>query len=204
MYDPTVARLTYRALLGRRRAAILFVLPALLLVIAAAVRMFAGADDQIASDVLGGFAIATIVPLAGVSPGPDPPIPLPTVSRSPLSCSHSSRTARGRSAHGVGAPLRAATELRPTAPAATPSWPRPSADLLVSALVRNSPAEPEALVQGPLLYVSLPGPPAPAPGSPDAEARRIAGPSPVGPNMSCQRSASNTTLPVCPRSPSGP
>ena len=26
MYDPTVARLTYRALLGRRRAAILFVL----------------------------------------------------------------------------------------------------------------------------------------------------------------------------------
>lgn len=69
MYDPTVARLTYRALLGRRRAAILFVLPALLLVIAAAVRMFAGADDQIASDVLGGFAIATMVPLIGVIAG---------------------------------------------------------------------------------------------------------------------------------------
>jgi ABC-2 type transport system permease protein len=31
MYNPTVARLTYRALLGRRRAAILFVLPALLI-----------------------------------------------------------------------------------------------------------------------------------------------------------------------------
>ncbi|MET9915699.1 ABC transporter permease [Streptomyces sp. NPDC059605] len=69
MYDPTVARLTYRALLGRRRAAILFVLPALLLVIAGAVRMFAGADDQIASDVLGGFAIATMVPLIGVIAG---------------------------------------------------------------------------------------------------------------------------------------
>ncbi|NEE20931.1 ABC transporter permease subunit, partial [Streptomyces sp. SID7499] len=59
----------YRALLGRRRAAILFVLPALLLAIAAAVRMFAGADDQIASDVLGGFAIATMVPLIGVIAG---------------------------------------------------------------------------------------------------------------------------------------
>ncbi|WP_316248353.1 ABC transporter permease [Streptomyces sp. sk2.1] len=69
MYDPTVARLTYRALLGRRRAAILFVLPALLLVIAGAVRMFAGADDQVASDVLGGFAIATMVPLIGVIAG---------------------------------------------------------------------------------------------------------------------------------------
>ncbi|MEU0271191.1 ABC transporter permease [Streptomyces sp. NPDC006307] len=69
MYDPTVARLTYRALLGRRRAAILFVLPALLLLIAAAVRTFNGADDQIAADVLGGFALATMVPLIGVIAG---------------------------------------------------------------------------------------------------------------------------------------
>ncbi|MFD5344786.1 ABC transporter permease, partial [Streptomyces anulatus] len=65
MYDPTVARLTYRALLGRRRAAILFVLPALLLVIAAAVRMFAGADDQIARVGLGGFAIPTLGRVSG-------------------------------------------------------------------------------------------------------------------------------------------
>ncbi|WP_030685597.1 ABC transporter permease [Streptomyces globisporus] len=69
MYDPTVARLTYRALLGRRRAAILFLLPALLLVIAAAVRMLNGADDQVASDLLGGFALATMVPLIGVIAG---------------------------------------------------------------------------------------------------------------------------------------
>lgn len=69
MYDPTVARLTYRALLGRRRAAILFVLPALLLVIAGAVRAFSGADDQVAADVLGGFALATMVPLIGVIAG---------------------------------------------------------------------------------------------------------------------------------------
>jgi ABC-2 type transport system permease protein len=69
MYNPTVARLTYRAVLGRRRAAILFVLPGLLLLIAAAVRGFNGADDQVAADVLGGFAIATMVPLIGVIAG---------------------------------------------------------------------------------------------------------------------------------------
>ncbi|GHF93443.1 ABC transporter permease [Streptomyces filamentosus] len=69
MYDPTVARLTYRALLGRRRAAILFLLPGLLLVIAAAVRLLNGADDQTAADLLGGFALATMVPLIGVIAG---------------------------------------------------------------------------------------------------------------------------------------
>ncbi|MCQ6555927.1 ABC transporter permease [Streptomyces sp. C10-9-1] len=69
MYNPTVARLTYRAVLGRRRAAILFVLPALLLLLAAAVRGFHGADDQVAADLLGGFALATMVPLIGVIAG---------------------------------------------------------------------------------------------------------------------------------------
>ncbi|GLF95768.1 ABC transporter permease [Streptomyces yaizuensis] len=69
MYNPTVARLTYRAVLGRRRAAILFILPALLLLIAAAVRFFNGADDQIADAVLGQFALATMVPLIGVIAG---------------------------------------------------------------------------------------------------------------------------------------
>ncbi|MEV0446646.1 ABC transporter permease subunit [Streptomyces sp. NPDC050600] len=69
MYNPTVARLTYRALLGRRRALILFLLPAMLILIAAAVRLFNGADDQVAADVLGGFALATMVPLIGVIAG---------------------------------------------------------------------------------------------------------------------------------------
>ncbi|GAA3373151.1 ABC transporter permease [Streptomyces sannanensis] len=69
MYDPTVARLTYRALLGRRRAAILFGLPALLLAIAIAVRLLTGADDQVAATVLGGFSLATMVPLIGVIAG---------------------------------------------------------------------------------------------------------------------------------------
>ncbi|MFE9766742.1 ABC transporter permease [Streptomyces sp. NPDC005808] len=69
MYDPTVARLTYRALLGRRRALILCALPVLLIVISAAVRGFTGADDQTAADVLGGFALATMVPIIGVIAG---------------------------------------------------------------------------------------------------------------------------------------
>ncbi|MFD5748382.1 ABC transporter permease [Streptomyces sp. NPDC059255] len=69
MYNPTVARLTYRALLGRRRAAILFVLPALLILMAVAVRMINGVDDHVASEVLGGFALATMVPLIGVIAG---------------------------------------------------------------------------------------------------------------------------------------
>ncbi|MDQ0951017.1 ABC-2 type transport system permease protein [Streptomyces phaeochromogenes] len=69
MYDPTVARLTYRGLLGRRRALILGALPLLLIVISVAVRAFTGADDQVASDVLGGFALATMVPIIGVIAG---------------------------------------------------------------------------------------------------------------------------------------
>ncbi|WP_069813689.1 ABC transporter permease subunit [Streptomyces sp. TP-A0874] len=69
MYNTTVARLTYRGLLGRRRALILFALPALLLLIAVAVRLLTGVDDQIASSVLSGFALATMVPLIGVIAG---------------------------------------------------------------------------------------------------------------------------------------
>ncbi|KOV59806.1 membrane protein [Streptomyces sp. NRRL WC-3618] len=69
MYDPTVARLTYRALLGRRRALILGALPLLLIVISVAVRALVGADDQTAADVLGGLALATMVPIIGVIAG---------------------------------------------------------------------------------------------------------------------------------------
>ena len=43
MYDPTVARLTYRALLGRRPALILGALPALLILISVIVRALVGA-----------------------------------------------------------------------------------------------------------------------------------------------------------------
>ncbi|QEV56932.1 ABC transporter permease [Streptomyces platensis] len=69
MFHPTVARLTYRALLGRRRALILFALPALLVLLAVAVRVLAGADDATAGGILGGFALGTMVPLIGVIAG---------------------------------------------------------------------------------------------------------------------------------------
>ncbi|WP_431043211.1 ABC transporter permease subunit [Streptomyces sp. P1-3] len=69
LYHPTVARLTYRALLGRRRALLLAALPALLLVISIAVRALSGADDSTADGILGGFALATMVPLIGVIAG---------------------------------------------------------------------------------------------------------------------------------------
>lgn len=69
VYDPTVARLTWRALLGRRRALILCALPALLLLIAIAVRAFGAADDTVATTLLSGFALAAVVPLVGVIAG---------------------------------------------------------------------------------------------------------------------------------------
>ncbi|MFJ3231310.1 ABC transporter permease [Streptomyces sp. NPDC086787] len=69
MYDPTVARLTYRALLGRRRALILSALPMLLIAISVAVRAMTGADDQSAANLLGGLALATMVPIIGVIAG---------------------------------------------------------------------------------------------------------------------------------------
>ncbi len=69
VWNGTVARLTYRALLGRRRALFLFALPILLLVMAAAVRSLSGPDDGITRTLLSGFAIATMVPLIGVIVG---------------------------------------------------------------------------------------------------------------------------------------
>lgn len=68
-YHPTVARLTYRALLGRRRALLLLGLPVLLIVISAAVRLLTGADDSTANDILQGFALSSMVPLVGVIAG---------------------------------------------------------------------------------------------------------------------------------------
>jgi ABC-2 type transport system permease protein len=65
----TVARLTLRGLLGRRRAILLFVLPALLIVISAFVRVLVGHDDSVSTDLLSGFAIGTMIPLVGVIAG---------------------------------------------------------------------------------------------------------------------------------------
>ena len=67
--NPTVARLPFRGLLGRRRALLLVGLPLLLIVISAAVRGLAGQDHELSTDLLAGFALASIVPLVGVIAG---------------------------------------------------------------------------------------------------------------------------------------
>ena len=69
LYHPTVARLTYRGLLGRRRGLLLFALPLLMLVIVSAVRALAGQDDTTTAHVLQGFALGSMVPLIGVIAG---------------------------------------------------------------------------------------------------------------------------------------
>nr|WP_240929909.1 ABC transporter permease subunit [Streptomyces coryli] len=61
--------MTYRALLGRRRALIMFALPALLIIIASVVRALVGPDDDVAAELLGGFALGAMVPLIGVVAG---------------------------------------------------------------------------------------------------------------------------------------
>ena len=65
----TVALLTSRTLLGRRRALLLVLLPALLLAIAGGVRWAQGQDAGSAVGVLGGFGLGTMIPLLGLLAG---------------------------------------------------------------------------------------------------------------------------------------
>ncbi|MDQ1669325.1 MAG: type transport system permease protein [Actinomycetota bacterium] len=67
--NATVARLTARSLLGRRRALLLLALPAVLLLLAVASRVIGGQDDGLTVGLLGGFAVATLVPLLGLIAG---------------------------------------------------------------------------------------------------------------------------------------
>lgn len=67
--NATVAQLTVRSLLGRRRALLLMALPTVLLLLAATVRGLAGRDDSLTVGLLGGFALATLVPLLGLIAG---------------------------------------------------------------------------------------------------------------------------------------
>jgi ABC-2 type transport system permease protein len=67
--NATVARLTARGLLGRRRAYLLMALPGVLLLLSVLVRLLAGQDDGITVGILGGFALATLVPLLGLIAG---------------------------------------------------------------------------------------------------------------------------------------
>ena len=67
----TIAELTARTLLGRRRAWLLLVLPGALLVLAVLLRLTVGQDDRTdaAVIVLGAFAIATVIPLISLIAG---------------------------------------------------------------------------------------------------------------------------------------
>jgi ABC-2 type transport system permease protein len=67
--NATVARLTARSLLGRRRALLLLALPAILLLLAALSRGLAGREDTTTVGMLGGFALGTVIPLLGLIAG---------------------------------------------------------------------------------------------------------------------------------------
>ena len=67
--NAVVAQLTARALLGRRRAYLLMALPGILLLLSVLIRGLAGQDDDITVGLLGGFALATLVPLLGLIAG---------------------------------------------------------------------------------------------------------------------------------------
>ncbi len=67
--NPTVALLTARGLLGRRRALLLLALPVLLLLLSGLVRGLVGPDQALSVALLGGFTLGTVVPLLGLIVG---------------------------------------------------------------------------------------------------------------------------------------
>jgi ABC-2 type transport system permease protein len=67
--NTTVAQLTWSSLLGRRRALVLVLLPAVLLLLAVVIRATAGQDLAIATFLLGSFALGTLMPLLGLLAG---------------------------------------------------------------------------------------------------------------------------------------
>jgi ABC-2 type transport system permease protein len=67
--NATVAQLTARSLLGRRRVLLLLLLPAILLLLCTLVRVLGGPDQGSTVGLLGGFALGTIVPLLALIAG---------------------------------------------------------------------------------------------------------------------------------------
>jgi ABC-2 type transport system permease protein len=61
--NPTVLRLTWRSLLGRRRALLLTALPVILVLLAVAVRLVHGKDTEAAVNLLNAFSIGFLAPL---------------------------------------------------------------------------------------------------------------------------------------------
>ena len=66
LLNPTIAALTWRAMVGRRRALLLLALPLVLLALAVALRLTGVADVEASRGVLGAFALGTLVPLLGL------------------------------------------------------------------------------------------------------------------------------------------
>jgi ABC-2 type transport system permease protein len=64
--NATVAGITWRAMLGRRRALLLLALPSVLLILAGILRLTGVADTGNARGVLAGLALGTLVPLLGL------------------------------------------------------------------------------------------------------------------------------------------
>jgi len=75
--NATVAMLTTRTVLGRRRTVLLLLLPLVLLALCTFARVFAAMDDDVAAqlgqglaaDLLGGFGLAVLLPLLGLIAG---------------------------------------------------------------------------------------------------------------------------------------
>ncbi|MER5349644.1 ABC transporter permease subunit [Kitasatospora sp. NPDC002551] len=67
--NPTVARLTLRGLLGRRRGLLLLVVPALLLVVSAIAAGSSGDKHDLVVNILGKLALGTLLPIFGLVVG---------------------------------------------------------------------------------------------------------------------------------------
>jgi ABC-2 type transport system permease protein len=67
--NTTIAYITLRAMLGRRRALLLFALPAILLLLAVILRFTGNNDLAISTGVLEKFALGTLLPLLGLIAG---------------------------------------------------------------------------------------------------------------------------------------
>jgi ABC-2 type transport system permease protein len=61
--NATIARLTWRSLIGRRRALLLMVLPVVLIILAVIVRLIDGQDPDNAVTLLGRFSLVFLIPL---------------------------------------------------------------------------------------------------------------------------------------------
>ncbi|TDE26732.1 ABC transporter permease [Actinomadura sp. 6K520] len=67
--NPTIAMITFRAMLGRKRALLLLVLPLLLLVLSVILRATGNNDLDLSAQVLQSFGLATLLPLLALIAG---------------------------------------------------------------------------------------------------------------------------------------